>query len=207
MKGPRDHDAGAAWLAPHGPLGSPWSPVHRRDQLADVAVELAGEVPAYLGVDSCRISPLEGRILAFDAGRASGLPAPVSVRHGKPKDRRRPRLPADGSGNQCLRRTNFGGSIVHSVTFRGSRPRGIAAPGDVGEPLTQSPVGMSGPRRNRVAGLPARAGHVAACTAPSSQSARQVPTHPPQYLDKRAGGRALRYAAGSPINLGGYRLI
>ena len=57
----------------------------------------------------------------------------------------------------------LGGIIVHSVPFRASRPRGIAAPGDVGEPLTQSPAGMSGPRRNCVAGLPVRAWHVAAC--------------------------------------------
>jgi len=138
-------------------------------------------------VIGCGVSTIMKGSRESVAGRAGGLPAPVSVRHGKPKDRRRPRLPADGSGNQCLRRTNFGGGIVHSVPFRGSRPRGIAAPVDVGEPLTQSPVGMSGPRRNRVAGLPARAWHVAACTAAGSQSARQVPTHPPQYLDKRAG--------------------
>ena len=106
-----------------------------------------------------------------------------------------------------MRRASFGGIIVHSVPFHGSRPRGIAAPGGVGEPLTQSPVGMSGPRCNRVAGLSVRAWHVAACIPRGSESARQVPTHPPQYLDKRAGGRALRYAAGSPFNLGGYRLI
>jgi hypothetical protein len=141
------------------------------------------------------------------AGRASGLPAPVSVRHGKPKDRRRPRLTADGSGNQCLRRASFGGIIVHSVPFRGSRPRGIAAPGGVGEPLTQSLVGMSGPRRNRAAGLPVRAWHVAACIPEAAKAhVRCQLTRRSTWTSVR-GGRALRYAAGSPINLGGYRLI
>jgi len=158
-------------------------------------------------VIGCGISAIMKGSRECAAGRASGLPAPVSVRHGKPKGRRRPRLPADGSGNQCLRRASFGGIIVHSVPFRGSRPRGIAAPGGVGEPLAQRPVGMSGPRRNCVAGLRVRAWHVAACIPRGSESARQVPTHPPRYLDKRAGGRALRYAAGSSINLGGCRLI
>jgi hypothetical protein len=87
------------------------------------------------------------------AGPASGLPAPVSVRHGKPKDRRRPRLPADGSGNQCLRRASFGGVIVHSVPFRGSRPRGIAAPGGVGEPPYTEPCGNVRPAAQPRGGL------------------------------------------------------
>jgi hypothetical protein len=114
-------------------------------------------------VIGCGVSTIMKGSRESVAGRASGLPAPVSVRHGKPKDRRRPRLTADGSGNQCLRRASFGGIIVHSVPFRGSRPRGIAVPGGVGEPLTQSLVGMPGPRRNCAAGLPVRAWHVAAC--------------------------------------------
>jgi hypothetical protein len=99
-----------------------------------------------------------------------------------------------------LRRANLAAALSIRSRFA-ARSRGIAAPGDVGESLTQCPAGMSRPRRNCVAGLRVVAGHATACTDPGSESARQVPTHPPQYLDKRAGGQALRYAAGSPINL------
>ena len=78
------------------------------------------------GRSSCR-----GPTPPPNRGAGQGLPAPVSVRHGKPKDRRRPRLPADGSGNQCLRRASFGGIIVHSVSFTardpGELPRRVAS--------------------------------------------------------------------------------
>jgi hypothetical protein len=149
-------------------------------------------------VIGCGVSTIMKGSRESVAGRASGLPAPVSVRRGKPKDRRRPRLPADGSGNQCLRRASFSGSIVHSVPFRGSRPRGIAAPGGVGEPLQRGPVGMSGPRRNCVAGLRVRAG----CTWPRAsprQRKRTSGAHSPAAVHRPAcGGTGLAVRCRKP---------
>ena len=140
------------------------------------------------------------------AGRASGLPAPVSVRHGKPKGRRRPRLPADGSGNQCLRRASLAASLSIRSRFAardpGELPRRVTSASPLHRALWECPARGAIAWRACVFAL-----HVAACIPRGSESARQVPTHPPQYLDQRAGGRALRYAAGSPINLGGCRLI
>jgi len=140
-------------------------------------------------VIGCGVSTIMKGSRESVAGRAGGLPAPVSVRHGKPKDRRRPRLPADGSGNQCLRRTNFGGSIVHSVPFRGSRPKGIAAPGDVGAPYTE-PYGNVRPAAQSRGGL-ARSrlarGRVHRCGQPKRTSGANSPAAVPRQACKGMG--------------------
>jgi hypothetical protein len=131
------------------------------------------------------------------AGRTGGLPAPVSVRHGKPKDRRRPRLPADGSGNLCCaariwRQHCPFGPVLRLVA------RGIAAPGDVGESLAPCPAGMSRPRRNCVAGLRVVAGHATACTNPGRRKRTSGANSPAAVSRQACGGAGLTVRCRKP---------
>jgi hypothetical protein len=62
----------------------------------------------------------------------------VSVGAGSPRTVGAPVYPPTGLETCVCAAQIDGGVIVHSVPFRGSRPRGIAAPAGVGESLTQS---------------------------------------------------------------------
>jgi hypothetical protein len=111
---------------------------------------------------------------SLDARRTCGLPAPGIARHGKPKGRRRPRLPADGSGNLFLRRANLLASLSIRSLLR--QPRGIAAPDEAGDALTESPERMPGPRRHCVPGMRILARRATSCAIRGNRSTCQVPT-------------------------------